>query len=504
LQTFRSVPKFIFAPGLLSIVAAVGCGTYGGSPNLIHTAGNFSDATLNGSYVYQIHGMASPNGVNLVPYREVGVFTADGNGHITAGTDDSSFGASATSITGTYIVASDGTGSITFNTSSLGIPLNFAITVAGSSQVQLIENDGALNAGGTALLQDSAAVGTTPSGTFIFRLHQEQSAQSSAEEVSQVGAFALSGGAGTGAMDQNLNGTLSSPGLTLAFNAPASPGRGTATLTDTTANFTTDLVYYIVNSGQLALLVNSGGAVGSGSAEAQSGVNSGTGLSGSYAFGSRGDDLATGVDGVATVGQFTATSGSLSGTEDLMQDGNYTASTAFPSTCFAAGSAGGVNGRAVATNGSGSPCSGTITQVFWMVSPNRAFFLDNTGTTFQDGTADLQTVASFTASTLKGQFALTMDGVDLVDGQLLSRVGALQFDGASSVSLSENASGSLSGVILQGLSGSYSAGANGRVVGNLSGSNGPLDLVMYAVSGTQAYVMQQDAGFITSGTAVVQ
>jgi hypothetical protein len=335
-------------------------------------------------------------------------------------------------------------------------------------------------------------------------LHQEQSAQNSAEEASQVGAFALSGGTGTGAMDQNLNGTLSSPSVTVAFNASVSPGRGTATLTDTTANFTTDVVYYIVNSGQLALLVSSGGAVGSGSAEAQSGVSSGTGLSGSYAFGSRGDDLATGIDGVATVGQFTASAGTFSGVEDVMQDGNYTPNTSFPSTCFIAGSAGGVNGRVVATNGSGSPCSGSTTQVFWMVDPNRAFFLDNTGTTFQDGTADLQTVASFTASTFKGQFALTMDGVDLVDGQLLSRVGALQFDGTSKASLAEDANGSLSGVIQQGLSGSYSVGVNGRVVGNLSGGNGPLDLVMYAVSGSQAYILQQDGGLVTSGTVILQ
>ena len=501
MQSYKRVPAFAF--GILLLLAAAGCGNSGASPTLLHTTGSFSKATLSGSYVYQIHGMASSNGVSFVPYREVGVFVADGNGNISGGADDSSFGATGTAITGSYTVSNDGTGTITFNNSSIGIALNFAITVAGSSQVQMIENDLQLNGSGTAVLQDSTAAATTPSGTFVFRLHQEQSAQSSAEEASQVGGFALSAGAGSGAMDQDLNGTLTSPGLSVAFNSPASSGRGTASLTDTTALFTTDLVYYIVNSNQLAMLVNNGGAVGSGSAEAQNGVSTGTGLSGTYAFGSRGDDLSTGVDGVATVGEFTASSGSLSGNEDVMQDGNYTPNTGLPANCYMVVATGGMNGRVVASN-SGAPCSATPTQVFWMVSPNRAFFLDVAGATFQDGTADLQTTNSFSASTFKGQFALAMDGVDLADQQVLCVVGALEFDGTTKISLDEDENGSALGSVGQGRSGSYTVGANGRVVGNLGGGNLPLDFVLYAVSGSQGYVLQQDAGLITSGTIVRQ
>lgn len=499
MESYKRVPAFGF--GILLLLTAAGCGSGGSS--LIHTTGSFSNATLSGSYVYQIHGLATSNGTNFVPYREVGVFVADGNGNITGGSDDSSFTANGTAITGTYAVSNDGTGSISFNNSSLGIALNFAITVAGSSQVQMIEADAQLNGSGSALLQDSTAAATTPSGTFVFRLHQEQSAQSSAEEASQVGGFALSGGAGSGAMDQDLNGTLTSPALTVAFNSPVSSGRGTATLNDTTAQFTTDFVYYIVNSSQLAMLVNNSGAVGSGSAEAQNGVSTGTGLSGTYAFGSRGDDLSSGVDGVATVGVFTASSGSLSGNEDLMQDGNYTANACFPSNSYTVAATGGLNGRVVATN-SGAPCSGTATQVFWMVSPNRAFFLDLAGTTFQDGTADLQTTNSFSASTFKGQFALAMDGIDLVNQEVLSVVGALEFDGTSKLSFDEEENGSFIGSAGQGLSGSYSVSSNGRVVGNFSGGNLPFDFVMYAVSGSQGYVLQQDGGFITSGTIVLQ
>jgi fibronectin-binding autotransporter adhesin len=369
----------------------------------------------------------------------------------------------------------------------------------------LIENDAALDGAGTAELQQSTAA---PSGTFVFRLHQEAAAQSPTIEASEVGAFTISSGAGNGAMDQNLNGTFTSPNLTVTFNAPVSSGRGTGNVVDTSANFTLALVYYVVNNGELALLVTNAGAVGSGSAEVQTGSVSG-GLSGTYVFGSRGDD--TFLDGVAAVGQFTANSGSLSGTEDVMVDGNFSANVTFPSTCYTAGSAGGISGRVVLTNGSGAPCSGSTLQVFWMVSPSRAFFLDNSGATIEDGTADLQTGSSFSAADLKGQFVIVMDGLDRtpeqagLPDQILARLGTLQFDGAGNLTLNElvNASDSSGGGQSPGvLTGTYTVASNGRVVASLNGNT--LNLVMYALSGSQAYVLQGDAGIITSGSVELQ
>ena len=487
------------------MAVTVGCGGGGGSsPFLNHSSGNFSNASLKGSYVYQIFGASSASGQ---PYREVGVFTADGAGNITGGTDDSSvtMSANGTTISGTYTVAGDGTGFINLNSSLGGISL--AITAVSSSRIELIENDALLNAVGVAELQDSTATGSTPNGTFVFRLHQEASAQTSTAEASQVGAFALSGGAGSGAIDQNLGGTFTSPNLTTTFNAPHS-GRGTASLLDTTAGFTTTLVYYIVNSGELALLVSNAAAVGSGGAEAQSGSVSG-GLSGSYAFGSSGDDTFS-IDGVAAVGQFTANAGAISGTEDTMQDGNYTQNATLPSTCFTAGAADGINGRVVATSGSGAPCSGMATQIFWMVSPSRAFFIASDAGQFAEGTADSQTTSSFSASALNGQFALVMGGLDRTpeqfgSDQLLSRVGTLRFDGSSKITLNELANASSSGGGGQSpgiLAGSYAVSSNGRIVGNLNSHT--LDLVMYAVSGSQNYVMQQNGGIVTSGTVELQ
>jgi hypothetical protein len=102
-----------------------------------------------------------------------------------------------------------------------------------------------------------------------------------------------------------------------------------------------------------------------------------------------------------------------------------------------------------------------------------------------------------------------MDGVDTgaTDGtpQLLSRVGTLQFNGTSKLTLNEvaNASGSGGGATSPGLiAGTYSVSSNERIVGTLS--TGTLNLVMYAVSPSQAYVLQTDPGFITSGALQLQ
>lgn len=509
MQLFRAAFKraaVVFVSGLL--IAAVGCGTGGGFV-LINPTGNFSNASLKGSYAYVIRGGFPDSSGNNIPYREVGVFTADGAGNIgktTPGSDDANGSTTAAPVTGTYKIAGDGTGSIAM-TSQFG-PINLAVTLVSSSKLYLMEADPGVAAVGTAELQDSSAIGSTPTGTFVFGIHQEIA--QSGVSASEVGFVSLSGGTGNGAMDENDGGAVTSPNITVVFNAPGALGRGTGSLTDTTSNSVSNFVYYIVNSGKLNLLISDANAVGSGSAEAQTGAVA-NGLSGHFAFGSEGDD-ASYFNGFAAVGQFTTTAASISGTEDVMQDGSLTANSPI-SSCANAASA---NGRVVVTNGSGTPCSGNATSVFYLVNPSRAFFLDLSSNSVDDGTADAQATAPFSASTFNGQFALGMGGIDLTVQQLgigladqsLSRVGTLQFDGSDKLTLNEvaNASFTGSGAASPGvLAGNYSVSSNGRITGSIAnGGNLPLDLVMYGVSASKAYVMQTDGGLITSGMVELQ
>src|SRR5450432_700011 len=469
---------------MLSLIAAAGCGS--GNVVLPNPTGNYSLASLSGSYVYQIHGTS-----NLGPYREVGVFTADGAGHINGGSDDFAVGGLfSNSITGTYTVAGDGTGFLTISPTALG-SITFAITLTNSSQLYLMEAGILADGAGVAELQSSAS--TAPSCTFVFRLH-EIAASSGQSSVSEVGAMTITGGAVTGSLDQNLGGTSSQ--LTVAsgtFNAPSALGRGLASFTDNTSAVTS-LIYYVVNSGKVALLVSNAGAVESGSAEAQTGAV-GNGLSGSYAFGSRGD-FGNFYDAAGTVGQFAASGGSISAyVNDAMQLGSY--SNASYTGSYTTQPSGRV---AVSLN------SGAIQEVFWMVSPSRAFFMVSDPSRVEDGTADLQTVGSFSAATIKGQYAIVMDGIDL-SPEILARIGTAQFDGSSKLSVNElvNASNTGFGATSPGgLGGTYTVASNGRATGTLSGATGSLTLVMYAISGSDAYALQVDGGTNTSGTIELQ
>ena len=493
----RLTPRLTRTSGLgaavLALFVAVGCG-YGGHTTIINTTGNYSSATLNGTYVYEIHGDIP--GVSA--YRQVGAFTADGAGHITAGSDDSNL-AGNIPFTGTYQVFNDGTGSISFNNSGLGA-INLAITIVSSSKVYLMEGDSFADGGGVAELQSAAAATTTPSGTFVFRLHEFSSVESASKSASEVGSVSISGGNVNGdRVDQNLGGTSALFSLTGGtFSVPAGMGRGTATIAGS-SGFSRSLTYYVVNSTKLILLVSNVNAIGSGAAEAQSGAVS-NGLGGNYAFGSRGDDPTPG--GVpnlsATVGNLSASSGTISSFNfDAMQDGSYSNGNTTGTYTTSA------DGRTALT------LSGLSPVVVWMISPSRAFFLISSGSDVEDGTADLQTVNTFSASTMKGQYAMVMDGVDLNAGQDLARVGVLQFDGSSKLSIAELINQSSSGIGAQppaggGLTGNYQIDGTGRIVGTVSNSAGSLDLVMYAVSGSDVYVLQTDGGTSTSGTVSLQ
>jgi hypothetical protein len=492
--------------GIALSLAAAGCGYGNGTVIIPHPTGNYSVASFKGSYVFAVHGFFASSGA---PYREVGVITADGNGNITAGADElvsSGTGgviSNSSSITGTYNIASDGTGSASLNSTALGAVLSqsqitFAVTLASSSEAELEEADFAADGAGNAELQDSTAISNVPSGTFVFGIHQDVDAQTAAS-ASQVGLMTVSGGSISGNMDENLISSQPSLTLTGTLNAPTAMGAGNGSFTDS-SSVTTNFDYFIVNSTKFVVLVSNAGAIGSGTAEAQSGAVA-SGFAGTYAFGGRGDDVASGTAAIATVGEFTGSGASVSaGTLDSMQDGNYAQAVSFTASAGGTGTNPSPQGRVQVTLSTGP------TMVFWMVSPARAYFLTESNAGTQDGTADLQTATSFSASTMKGQYAVVMDGIDSTP-QAVARIGTLQFDGSSKTTLVEEVNDSSSGVGAQNpgaLAGVYQVGNGGRVATQLSNTGGGLNLVMYAISGSQAYVLQVDSGTNTSGVIKLQ
>jgi hypothetical protein len=466
--------------GLFALLFCVACGTNTGGVTGFIPKGTFSNASLNGQYVYQIEGFDFSNLNNPVPYREAGVFTANGNQVITSATDDFSEGTGVftTVSTGSYSISNDGTGFVKFNNALLGT-ITLEVTMVSASKVYMVEADTLVNAGGLAEKQDLTAITAAPSGTFVFREHDLN--VSTQKSAASVGAFTLAGGvAATGKTKLLISANVNL--ISGSFNASfTSTGRGSLTFTDS-ALATSSFNYYIVDANNIRFLAGTTNFVGSGRAELQSGTPA---LSGSYAFGSKGDTAS--LSGVNMAGRFTASGGTItSGARDSVQDGNPATNVSFTGTFTQAAS-----GRALVS----LTTAANSNLVVWMVNPARGLFLVNDPSTVQDGSLDLQQVSSFSNSTMNGQFGFVMDGFDL--GGAKDRVGTLQWDGSGKLILNEfsSAAGSPNSAIL---SGNYSVSANGRTGASISTISN--NLIFYLVSGNDAYIVQNDSGVELNGT----
>ena len=507
--------KLVVLSMLSALSLLTGCGSSGsGSTPVGAGQGNFSKGSLKGQYAYQIAGYDLTN--NGAPYREAGYFVADGNGNLTSGSDDfsepGSNGVQNNSTSGTYSIANDGTGTLILNVA--GNALNFSLTMVSTSEVLMNEADSGVSgpiaaiAAGRADLQTASALSSVPSGTFVFRIHSCVTCSGS-DSASLVGAMNVASGKVTG-LDDVLRGGLfdNNTGAALAItgslNTPTSSGRGTGSITDATG--TVNFIYYIVDAQHLRFLVSDSNAIGVGSAEAQSGTFSNSSLNGSYVFGSRADDSTAGINAQNTVGVFTAGgNGTIStGTMDSVQDGNSVAQAASLSGSYTVSS----KGRVTLTL---SPSGlGALEEVLWMVSPSRAFLLTDDTSKVEDGTLDQQQ-GSFSTSSLNGQYSFSMDGLEspAVTGSnaaALTRVGWIVWNGSGTLSWNESVNNSLSGFDQPGnLSGTYSVASNGRTIATVNTlSINSNDIVLYLVSGSEGYMLQNDAGVQIVGSMAKQ
>ena len=479
--------KLLGVLSVFSVLFAAGCGVVGGG-SAPPPKGNFSNASLSGQYTYQFSGTDLSNPSSSVLYNRAGVFTADGNGNISNGTDDFSEGTAAisTATSGSYSIGNDGTGTLTLVFPSGSI--QFAIAMVSSSTVYLIETDISLVGAGILERQSTSAFANLPSGTFVFRMHV---IDSNVGSLSSVGAFKITSGTVSGNEDVNQAASFSS--LTFAGGGlnPPDPvtGRGTGAFTDSN-NVTTSFNYYIVDANNLRFFVTTPGQIGVGRAEMQSGGPFSNGsLAGSYAFGADGDTSSF-FNSFHQVGRWAASNGTITaGALDATSDGVPATNISFGGTYSVA-----ANGRTtvnIAPSGGGS-----AQQIYWLVNPSRAFLLTNSATVFAEGTVSQQQTSSFSNSTPVGQFGFFMHGFDFTP-ETVDRVGTLQWDGAGHLTLNElvNVSGAVN--VPGFLPGTYSVAANGRATGSISGLSS--NLVFYLVSGNDGFLLQNDGNTAIAG-----
>src|SRR5712671_3295386 len=308
---FRRVKCAARAALVLAAIAvlllAAGCGGSGNNGGGGGGGGNtgFSKASLSGHYAFTLRGFGLlPNSSNQEEYFvEGGVFTADGNGGITAGIDDyvQNFVPYSDAVTGTYTVNKDGSGDLRLNFSGgaggRGGFTIYRITLSDSGHFYIVEDDGRGTSSGSGEKQDATLLTTTPVGTFVVRNHDLQTSATMAR-------MAISGTDVSGNFYMNQGGLEFSGSFGGPGNSIGPPVDGTGAMSYIVNGASHNFFYYVVNASKFLLIDVTPGILSVGQAEKQSGTFSNASLSGSYAFGSTGDSL--NADVVKTAGVFTA------------------------------------------------------------------------------------------------------------------------------------------------------------------------------------------------------
>src|SRR5262249_16095814 len=141
------------------LLLAAGCG-FGGGGNGggggSGGGGNFSKASLKGQYVGSLTGIGvNQAGTASEAFSETVVFTGDGSGRLSITVDD--FNQSGVSfhlnspLSGTYTINKNGTGVLSFNSSTYGI------TLIDDNHFYVIQGDLFATASGTGEKQDTSA-----------------------------------------------------------------------------------------------------------------------------------------------------------------------------------------------------------------------------------------------------------------------------------------------------------------------------------------------------------
>lgn len=481
---------------MASLIVAVGCGSSSNSGGGGQNQG-FSNASLKGQYAFTLRGVGTPDRVNSFLFVEGGVFTADGNGNLTAITDD--FIENLTpglnnQATGIYQINKDGSGDLQFNFTN-GTVAQYHITLSDDNHFYMEEDEGFNTSSGSGEKQDTTKFASVPSGTFVIQTHDLLAGNA------KVGVTTWTTGQISGTGDVLSGGILSPVTISGTAQPPSNTtGRGTVTITDDTG--TSHYVYYVVNATKLRLFnTDATSSLGIGRAEAQTGGPfSAASLNGSYVFGSAGETL--NVDGIHSIGLFTTDGAGnvTAGSFDFVQDGNpVTGITLNSGSTYTVNASGRVDLTLKLSTGT------TSEKVMFLVSPSRALFLVNDPTNVEDGTVDKQSGA-FSNGSLNGQAALFMDGLDEVNVLFKDRVGTLTPNGSGTLSTNYRTSffdpnHAVGGNQDFAFSGTYAVSPNGRATAQITGFTN--NMVYYLSSTNTGYFLQADQG-IDMGGALTQ
>ena len=474
-------PFFRWVLFLTSVAVLAGCG--GGNNQIAPPAqGNFTNASLSGSYAFAVTGTNSGGFFALA-----GSLQANGSGTITGGAEDINSPGTAVvrtnvGITGTYTVRADGRTTATLipaaGSGLNNIVLDFVLLSSQSGLV--VRFDNAATASGTIDLQNSGAFSNSAlAGSLAFNL---SGVDGSGLSLGTAGAITTdtSGNITSGVQDVNDNGTVSSNlVVTPAAGAMSNPSTGRGTVSISTGLGTLNFAFYVVDANHIKLISTDVSPVLSGDAFRQTGPFSNASASGPFVL-----TLSGSIAGGPFVAGAVITSdgaGNITGTEDANRNGTVNTNLALTGTYSIAS-----NGRGTLTTNS------SIGTANFAIYPStgglQVLELDSIAT----GVAVTQATGAISNATVNGRYGLNLSGVDLNNQTEFDAAAQFTADGNGRLTgtLDLNNSGTLS--LGLALSGTYNMSANGRGTGTLNTANSTLNLVVYAAGGAKVVFIEVD------------
>ena len=314
-----------------------------------------------------------------------------------------------------------------------------------------------------------------------------------------AGSFTADGAGNitTGIEDVNQIGLVSPKGASISGTySIGSDGRGTLNFT---GGVTQTFKIAIENGNHGQLIRFDSGAAGSGTFDLQtSSAFSLTALHGNYAFEWNGSD--PNGNPLSGIGGVSLSSGSATGAADLNDAGVYSGATV--SGTFQSPDGNG-HGTASVTYGSNT----VVSYGYDVISANRLLLIELDTAAATVGEADLQS-ATFTTSSLSGNYAFSLNGIS----QAFGMVGQIVADGQGNISSSDSVENNAGTLASGSFPGSYASAPtlqgvtlNGRFTLMATEPSSFTDnFVVYLVSPSQAFVMETDSDQLTFGQLVTQ
>ena len=260
-------------------------GTRGSGIMRLQDTTAFSKSSVTGPYAFGLIGQA-PSGKRRA---FAGVFTADGAGNITGGTEDVNDAGTVTnsvSFTGTYTAPSSTNGRATVTLTSEGSSSHQSAYVVAPNELLVISTDAISSAGltsGMELSQTSSSFITSSlNASAVFYEVGVNAASAITQSNVKIGLFSPDGNGGLSmTFDQNNGGTITSNSTTSGLTySVASNGRVIVS-----GGSGSQLILYLVDTNR-AFFLDMDGSVGFGFVEPQSGAPfSISFIKGNYAFG---------------------------------------------------------------------------------------------------------------------------------------------------------------------------------------------------------------------------